>query len=81
MEEETEPQTNNLPKVKIFSTLQVHHVILAFIIHNKYISNYICIHTYYIHILCIVLKNELFYSTLLMMTPLNMLQLISGISC
>ena len=34
---------NNLPKVKIFSTLQVHHLILAFIIHNhKYI------HVFYI---------------------------------
>ena len=27
MEEETDPQTNNLPKVKIFSTLQVHYLI------------------------------------------------------
>ena len=45
MEEETNHRLNNLPKVKIFSTLQVHHLILAFIINNKYISNYICIHT------------------------------------
>ena len=29
---------NNLPKVKIFSTLQVHHLNLAIIIHNKNIS-------------------------------------------
>ena len=40
MEEETEHRLNNLPKVKIFSTLQVHHLILAFIIHNKYISGF-----------------------------------------
>ena len=36
----------NLPKVKIFSTLQLHHLILAFIIHNQIIFVYIhkCIH-------------------------------------
>ena len=47
MEEETEPQSNSLPKVKIFSTLQVHHLILAFIIHIQiifvYIHKYTCI--------------------------------------
>ena len=32
---------NNLPKVKIFSTLQLHHLILAFIIHNQIIFVYI----------------------------------------
>ena len=41
---------NNLPKVKIFSTLQVHHLILAFIIHNQIIFVYIhkYIHALYI---------------------------------
>ena len=41
---------NNLPKVKIFSTLQVHHLILAFIIPNQIIFVYIhkYIHTLYI---------------------------------
>ena len=50
MEEETEPQSNNLPKVKIFSTLQLHHLILAFIIHNQIIFVYIhkYIHALYI---------------------------------
>ena len=47
MEEETEPQTNNLPKVKIFSTLQLHHLILAFIIHYQIIFLYI--HSTYMH--------------------------------
>ena len=28
----------NLPKVKIFSNLQVHHLILAFIIHNNILN-------------------------------------------
>ena len=32
---------NNLLKVKIFSTLQLHHLILAFIIHNQIIFVYI----------------------------------------
>ena len=42
MEEETELHgLNNLPKVKIFSTLQVHHLILAFIIPNQIIFVYI----------------------------------------
>ena len=58
MEEETEPQTNNLPKVKIFSTLQLHHLILAFIIHNQ-IKLYTYISTYMLYILWIVLKNKL----------------------
>ena len=42
---------NNLPKVKIFSTLQVHHLILAFIIRNQIIFVYI--HKY-IHALYII---------------------------
>ena len=44
---------NNLPKVKIFSTLQVHHLILAFIINNIYISNYNYLYTYIVHT-CII---------------------------
>ena len=41
---------SNLPKVKIFSTLQLHHLILAFIIHNQIIFVYIhkYIHALYI---------------------------------
>ena len=41
---------NNLPKVKIFFTLQVHHLILAFIIRNQNIFVYIhkYIHALYI---------------------------------
>ena len=47
MEEETEPQ---IPKVKIFSTLQLHYLILAFIIHIQIIFVYIhkYIHALYI---------------------------------
>ena len=50
MEEETEPQSNNLPKAKIFSTLQLHHLILAFITHNQIIFVYIhkFIHALYV---------------------------------
>ena len=41
---------NNLPKAKIFSTLQLHHLILAFITHNQIIFVYIhkYIHALYI---------------------------------
>ena len=37
----TDGGSANLPKVKIFSTLQLHHLILAFIIHNQIIFVYI----------------------------------------
>ena len=47
MEEEQNHRLNNLPKVKIFSTLQVHHLILAFITHNQIIFVYI--HSTYMH--------------------------------
>ena len=46
----TDGGSANLPKVKIFSTLQLHHLILAFIIHNQIIFVYIhkYIHALYI---------------------------------
>ena len=56
---------NNLPKVKIFSTLQLHHLILAFIIHNQIIFVYIhkYIHALYIIKKWIVLVNFIYDDT------------------